>query len=104
MSLEVEWDPATAEWNLRKHGVSFEEAATVLGDPLSLALDDPDHTESESRLILLGRAVNGRSLMVAITERGDAVRNAAMFPDSESVNEAPRAFGEIIRKQKRRSA
>lgn len=42
MDLSVEWDPEKAEANRRKHGVSFEEAATVLGDPLSATLPDPD--------------------------------------------------------------
>lgn len=74
MSLEVEWDPAKAESNLRKHGVSFEEAATVLADPLSLTLDDPDHSETEQRFLLLGRATTDRFLIVAIAERGDTVR------------------------------
>lgn len=74
MSLEVEWDPAKAESNLRKHGVGFEEAATVLGDPLSITLDDPDHSESEPRFLLVGRAATGRLLIVAITERGESVR------------------------------
>lgn len=74
VSLKVEWDPAKAESNLRKHGVTFEEAATVLGDPLSITLDDPDHSESEPRFLLVGRAATGRLLIVAITERGEAVR------------------------------
>lgn len=80
MSLEVEWDPAKAASNLRKHGVSFEEAATVLGDPLSVTLDDPDHSESEPRFLLLGRAVTDRLLIVAITERGEAVRIISARP------------------------
>jgi hypothetical protein len=74
VSLEVEWDRAKAVSNLRKPEVSFEEAATVLADPLSIILDDPDHSESEPRFLLLGRAATGRSLIVAITERGERVR------------------------------
>lgn len=80
MNLEVEWDPAKAESNLRKHRVSFEEAATVLGDPLSVTLDDPDHSESEPRSLLLGRASTSRLLIVAITERGEAVRLISARP------------------------
>ena len=80
MRLEIEWDPAKAASNLRKHGVSFEEAATVLGDPLSITLNDPDHSESESRFLLLGRAATGRLLIVAITERGEAVRLVSARP------------------------
>jgi uncharacterized protein len=74
VSFEVEWDPAKAEFNLQKHGVSFEEAATALGDPLSLTLDDPDHSEVEPRFLLLGRATTGRLLIVAVAEKGEAVR------------------------------
>ena len=72
--MEVEWDPAKAEANLRKHGVSFEEAATVLEDPLSITLDDPDHSGSEQRFLLLGHATTERLIIVAITERHPAIR------------------------------
>jgi len=74
MSLSVEWDPVKAESNLRKHGVSFEEAASVLSDTLSITLPDPDHSREEERFLLLGQAATGRFLIVAITERGDTVR------------------------------
>jgi len=74
VGLEVEWDPAKAESNLRKHGVSFEEAATVLEDRLSITVDDPDHSTDEQRFLLLGRAATGRLLIVAIAERRDNVR------------------------------
>jgi uncharacterized protein len=74
VNLEVEWDPEKAESNLRKHGVSFEEAATVLADPLSLTLDDPDHSDEEQRFLLLGGSATGRFLIVAIAEREDKVR------------------------------
>jgi uncharacterized DUF497 family protein len=55
MSLQVEWDPDKAESNLRKHGISFEEAATVLADPLSTTVPDPDHSEREERMLVFGR-------------------------------------------------
>jgi len=64
-----EWDPRKAAANRVKHGVSFEEAATVFGDPD--ALDGPDvrHSEKESRFLRLGRAATGRVLIVAYTAR-----------------------------------
>jgi uncharacterized DUF497 family protein len=64
-----EWDTSKATGNYAKHGVSFEEAATVFGDPD--ALDGPDlgHSEKESRFLRLGRAVTGRVLIVAYTVR-----------------------------------
>jgi uncharacterized DUF497 family protein len=74
VSLEIEWDPAKAEANRQKHGVSFEEAATVLGDPLSIILDDPDHSVAEHPVLVLGRAATNRLPIVAIAEREQRVR------------------------------
>jgi uncharacterized DUF497 family protein len=74
MSLRVEWDPRKGEANEVKHGVSFSEAATVLADPLSITLPDPDHSGTEERLLLLGQSSSGRLLVVSLAERGDAVR------------------------------
>jgi uncharacterized DUF497 family protein len=74
MSLRVEWDPNKAARNLAKHEVGFDEAATVLTDPLSITLPDPDHSGDEERILLLGRSSRGRPLIVALTERGDTVR------------------------------
>ena len=69
-----EWDPEKARLNLRKHGVSFDEAATVFYDPLSATFYDPDHSEEEQRLITVGVSSQDRLLVVAHTERGNAVR------------------------------
>jgi len=52
--LRFEWDPAKATSNLRKHGVSFQDAQTVFADEQGLLLDDPDHSAAEERFILLG--------------------------------------------------
>lgn len=80
MEFSVEWDPDKAERNLVKHGVSFSEAATVLGDPLSITLPDPDHSTDEERLLLLGRSGAGRFLIVAITEWKTSVRIISARP------------------------
>ncbi len=72
--LRFEWDPAKAAANLEKHGLTFEEAATCFGDPLSFTFADPDHSAAEQRYLLLGRSHAGRLLVIAHTERGDAVR------------------------------
>ena len=69
-----EGPPKKARLNLRKHGVSFDEAATVFYDPLSATFDDPDHSENEERLITVGASSRGRLLVVGHTERGNAVR------------------------------
>lgn len=74
MGLTFEWDKTKAETNLKKHGVSFDEAASAFGDTLSLAIPDPDHSAEEDRLILLGMSQRGRMLVVCHTERGDNIR------------------------------
>jgi uncharacterized protein len=75
VAFRFHWDPPKARANLKKHGVSFEEAATVFGDPLSLTIVDPEHsTPAEARLISLGLATSGRLLVVAHTESGDDIR------------------------------
>jgi len=71
--IEFEWDPAKAITNLRKHQVSFDEAKTVFGDPLSLTIVDPTHSFGEIRYLILGRSVDGRLLVVCHTERGASV-------------------------------
>ena len=69
------WDPAKARTNLRKHGVSFEEAATVFTtDPLARIHDDPDHSVGEVREIIAGFSSVGRLLLVSFTERDGVVR------------------------------
>jgi uncharacterized DUF497 family protein len=72
--LQFAWDPIKAEHNLRKHGVSFDEAATVFDDPLSVTVYDPDHSADEDRYIIIGTSDAGRLLIVAHTERGDVIR------------------------------
>ncbi len=72
--MKFEWDTQKAASNLKKHGVSFHEAAYVLGDPLSITYHDPDHSVREQRFITIGTSRSGRVLMVAHTERGDNVR------------------------------
>ena len=80
MSLRIEWDPEKAAGNESRHGVSFSEAASVLADPLSISLPDPDHSSDEERLLLLGQSSSGRHLILALTERGDAVRLISARP------------------------
>lgn len=74
MALEFEWDEEKAALNLEKHGVSFEEAATVFGDPNAPIFDDQDHSEDEQREIIVGFSEKGRMLVVVFTERRQAVR------------------------------
>jgi uncharacterized DUF497 family protein len=80
MDFLVEWDPQKARANRRKHGVSFEEAATLLGDSLSATLPDPDHSEREDRMLILGRSAAGRFLIASATERSDGIRLISARP------------------------
>ena len=72
--MEFEWDDDKAESNLRKHGVSFPEAAAAFADPLAAIFSDPDHSDDEEREILLGTSEKGRLLVVSFTERSQNVR------------------------------
>ena len=72
--MDFEWDPAKAESNVEKHGVSFVEAITVFGDPLGVTISDPDHSEPEYRFLSLGRSAEGRLLVVSYTERDGQIR------------------------------
>ncbi len=72
--MEFAWDSRKAESNLAKHGVPFDEAMTVFDDELFLVFADPDHSAKENRFIIVGQSNPGRLLVVAYTERSDAIR------------------------------
>jgi uncharacterized DUF497 family protein len=72
--MRYEWDPLKAAESVAKHGVSFEEAATVFRDPLSQTGQDPDHSIDEERLVTFGLSTRDRLLAVAHTEYGDTIR------------------------------
>ena len=72
--MNIEWDPRKAKSNLRKHGVSFEEAATALSDPMAATGADPDHSITEERYITFGVSERGRLLVVSHTEEGETIR------------------------------
>jgi len=72
--MRFEWDSAKAARNLRKHGVSFEEAVSVFYDPLAATGADPDHSEDEERFVTFGLSSAGRLLVVSHSERGEAIR------------------------------
>ncbi len=62
--LRIEWDETKNRENVRKHRISFEEAATVFSDERALLLADPDHSDEEDRFILLGLSITLRLLVV----------------------------------------
>jgi hypothetical protein len=72
--MKFEWDLKKARTNLRKHKVTFEEAATVLSDPMSATGADPDHSITEDRYITFGVSERGRLLVVAYAEEGETIR------------------------------
>lgn len=72
--MKFEWDPAKAALNLRRHGVSFEEASTVFGDQLARTYQDPDDSQVETRELTFGLSRAGRALVVAHCERRDRIR------------------------------
>lgn len=69
-----EWDPDKASSYMKKHGVSFKEAASVFGDKNAITFDDPAHSVDEARSITFGRSKLGRLLVVAHTFRGKKLR------------------------------
>jgi hypothetical protein len=73
MSMQFDWDPSKADSNLRKHGVTFEEALTVFGDPLAGTMADPD-SEGEFRYVTIGVSALGRVLVVVTAENSHTVR------------------------------
>ncbi|MCP4400482.1 MAG: BrnT family toxin [bacterium] len=72
--MRFEWDPEKARQNVKKHGISFDEAATVFYDPLAATFSDPDHSEGEYRFITIGFSSQHRLLVVAHTERRGDLR------------------------------
>lgn len=78
--MRFEWDPRKAAENLARHGVSFEEAATVFRDVLSATGADPDHSVGEQRFVTFGISTGGRLLAVAHTDRDDTIRIISARP------------------------
>lgn len=68
------WDPRKGAANLKKHGIEFREAATVLNDTLSSTFPDIDHFSVEPRFVTIGRSSRGRILVVVHTEEAKTVR------------------------------
>jgi hypothetical protein len=72
--VNFEWDPVKARGNRRKHRVTFQEAASVFGDPLAITFPHPDHSLSEQRFVTVGISGAGRVLVVAHSDRGENIR------------------------------
>ena len=72
--MTYEWDPAKAQANVKKHRVTFEEAASVFLDPSALTFLDPDHSDEEDHEITIGRSARQRVLFVAHAPRDGRLR------------------------------
>ena len=72
--MKFEWDETKDRANRRKHGMSFEEATTVFGDPLAGTIADPDHSIGERRYVTIGISANNRLIVVSHTEEGETTR------------------------------
>jgi hypothetical protein len=70
-SLRFEWDPAKSSTNIKKHGISFDEAKTVFDDDFARLIPDPDHSEDEERFILLGMSYTLKILTVVHCYKDD---------------------------------
>ena len=86
--MEFEWDPKKEAKNIRRHKVTFREAATVFGDTLSTTVPDPDHSKEEDRYIIIGLSQRHRLLMVSHTERGEQTRIISARPLTPTEREA----------------
>ena len=74
MGYNFEWDPVKAKANIKDHGVSFEEAATVFDDPLATYYQDPDHSIAEQRYLTIGKSGQGRLIHIAFADRAGRIR------------------------------
>ncbi len=78
--MNFEWDADKADANFEKHEISFHDAATVFADPLSTSFPDPDHSEGERRFLTIGVSQSGALLVIANTEKDDAIRIISARP------------------------
>jgi uncharacterized DUF497 family protein len=81
--IKIEYDQQKAASNLKKHGVSFDEAVFALYDPLALSLEDPD-AAGEPRWLLVGISNQRRTLTVVYTLRGDRIRIISARPSTRN--------------------
>jgi hypothetical protein len=72
--MRIEWNPEKAKSNLKRHGISFEEAATALSDPMAATGADPDHSITEERYVTFGVSEKGRLVVVSHTEKDETIR------------------------------
>lgn len=72
--MEFEWDAEKNEANLKKHGISFDQASRVFADSLSRTFRDPDHSQDEERFVTIGSSGTEWIVVVSHTDREDRIR------------------------------
>jgi len=85
--MEFEWDWSKATANLKKHGVSFEEARTVFDNPLAVIFDDEAHAVDEQRELIIGHSQQNRLLLIAFTKRSSSIRIISARPATRKERE-----------------
>ena len=93
MPYQFEWDANKASANLRKHGVSFDEAVTAFSDRLSILLPDPDHSLGEERYLVMGLSTRGRLWLLPLS-------SARHEPESSLQDSLPDASAITMKKAK----
>jgi uncharacterized protein len=96
INYNFEWDPKKASDNIEKHGVSFEEAATVFTDPMALSILDKEHSETEDRWITMGISGKGRLLVVCHTFRkeSEAAVGVRIISTPKATKRETKTYGE----------
>ena len=92
MALRFDWDPAKADANRRKHGVTFDEASTIFADFGSGTRQDPMHSATEDRFVTIGRSAKDRVLVVVHADDGDTIRIISARP---ATTREKHAFSEL---------
>lgn len=72
--IAFEWDIDKARTNVRKHGVTFEEARSCFYDPRQIVFYDPDHSDDEDRELLIAHSNQGRVLIISYTLKTEVIR------------------------------
>ena len=96
VNYNFEWDPTKARDNLDKHGVAFDEAATVFKDPKAISIFDPDHSETEDRWVTMGISEKGRLLIVIHTFREESEGDVSIriISSRKATKQETKTYGE----------
>ncbi len=93
MLNNFEWDSAKAETNLKKHGISFEEAKSVFYDDYARVKPDPDHSIVENRFIIQGVSKQNRLLVISFADRNEKIR---IISARKSTNREKKQYEEFL--------